>query len=129
LPQVDSIACVTDEANSEEPVLVEQRDRILIITINRPKARNAVNAEVSRGLADAMDRLDGEDGRHLIDEGGYGWQWDFAENLIPSAFAATLKPEFIFYPPIITFFVDMMHTVASQLERSPIDLDKRGFRY
>jgi curved DNA-binding protein CbpA len=58
-----------------------------------------------------------------------GWQWGFAQNLIPSAFAATLKPEFIFYPPIITFFVDMMHTVASQLERSPIDLDKRGFRY
>lgn len=44
------------------PVLVEQRDRILIITINRPEARNAVNGAVSRGLADAMDRLDGDDG-------------------------------------------------------------------
>jgi enoyl-CoA hydratase len=43
-------------------VLVEQRDRILIITINRPEAKNAVNAEVSRGLADAMDRLDGDKG-------------------------------------------------------------------
>ncbi|OBH61148.1 crotonase/enoyl-CoA hydratase family protein [Mycobacterium sp. E2479] len=49
------------EAGTEEPeVLVEQRDRILIITINRPKAKNAVNAAVSRGLADAMDRLDGD---------------------------------------------------------------------
>jgi enoyl-CoA hydratase len=53
---------VSEEANNEVPVLVEQRDRILIITINRPKARNAVNADVSRGLADAMDRLDGDDG-------------------------------------------------------------------
>ena len=53
---------MSEEANSEEVVLVEQRDRILIITINRPKAKNAVNAAVSRGLADAMDRLDGEDG-------------------------------------------------------------------
>ena len=53
---------MSEEANNEEVVLVEQRDRILIITINRPKAKNAVNAEVSRGLADAMDRLDGEDG-------------------------------------------------------------------
>ncbi|EKF25731.1 enoyl-CoA hydratase EchA1 [Mycolicibacterium hassiacum DSM 44199] len=43
-------------------MLVEQRDRILIITINRPEAKNAVNAEVSRGLADAMDRLDGDKG-------------------------------------------------------------------
>ncbi len=49
-----------DEAEPE--VLVEQRDRILIITINRPKAKNAVNAAVSRGLADAMDRLDGDPG-------------------------------------------------------------------
>jgi enoyl-CoA hydratase len=53
---------VSEEANNEDVVLVEQRDRILIITINRPKARNAVNADVSRGLADAMDRLDGDDG-------------------------------------------------------------------
>lgn len=47
------------EAVSPE-VLVEQRDRILVITINRPQARNAVNAAVSQGLADAMDRLDGD---------------------------------------------------------------------
>jgi enoyl-CoA hydratase len=53
---------VSEEANNEDVVLVEQRDRILIITINRPKAKNAVNAAVSQGLADAMDRLDGEDG-------------------------------------------------------------------
>src|SRR6476660_4096989 len=59
---VASITRVSDEANSEEVILVEQRDRILVITINRPQAKNAVNAAVSRGLADAMDRLDGEDG-------------------------------------------------------------------
>src|SRR5256714_15566584 len=56
----DTITGVTD--NSEKVVLVEQRDRILIITINRPKAKNAVNAAVSRGLADAMDRLDSDSG-------------------------------------------------------------------
>ncbi|KWX69283.1 enoyl-CoA hydratase [Mycobacterium sp. NAZ190054] len=48
--------------HSEPPVVVEQRDRILLITINRPQAKNAINAEVSRGLADAMDRLDGDSG-------------------------------------------------------------------
>src|SRR4051812_7983510 len=56
----DTITGVTD--NSENAVLVEQRDRILVITINRPEAKNAVNAAVSRGLADAMDRLDGDAG-------------------------------------------------------------------
>src|SRR3954452_9177864 len=52
----DTITGVTD--NSENAVLVEQRDRILVITINRPEAKNAVNAAVSHGLAEAMDRLD-----------------------------------------------------------------------
>jgi enoyl-CoA hydratase len=51
-----------EAANSEPEVLVEQRDRILIITINRPKAKNAVNAAVARGLADAVDRLDEDEG-------------------------------------------------------------------
>jgi enoyl-CoA hydratase len=48
--------------NSENVVLVEQRDRILIITINRPEAKNAVNAAVSQELAYAMDRLDADAG-------------------------------------------------------------------
>ena len=41
-----------------DAVLVEQRDRILIITINRPAARNAIDAAVTRGIAAAMDDLD-----------------------------------------------------------------------
>jgi enoyl-CoA hydratase len=55
------MAGVSDET-TEPAVLVEQRDRILIITINRPKAKNAVNLAVSQGLADAMDRLDADPG-------------------------------------------------------------------
>jgi enoyl-CoA hydratase len=53
---------VTDQADADNVVLVEKRDRILIITINRPEAKNAVNAAVSRGLAEAMDRLDDDPG-------------------------------------------------------------------
>jgi enoyl-CoA hydratase/carnithine racemase len=52
---------VSEEANEPE-VLVEQRDRILIITINRPKAKNAVNLAVAKGMAEAVDRLDGDPG-------------------------------------------------------------------
>lgn len=50
------------EEVSEPEVLVEQRGRILIITINRPRAKNAVNAAVANGLAEAVDRLDGDTG-------------------------------------------------------------------
>ncbi|MBV9795302.1 MAG: crotonase/enoyl-CoA hydratase family protein [Actinobacteria bacterium] len=42
-----------------DDVLVEQRDRILIITINRPAARNAIDAAVTQGVAAALDQLDG----------------------------------------------------------------------
>lgn len=49
-------------SNNESEVLVDQRERILIITINRPKAKNAINAAVSQALAQAMDRLDQDTG-------------------------------------------------------------------
>ena len=49
---------MTDHSNEDPPLLIEQRDRILIMTINRPHAKNAVDTAVSRGLADATDRLD-----------------------------------------------------------------------
>jgi enoyl-CoA hydratase len=53
---------VSEQASTAEAVLTEQRGRILIITINRPEAKNAVNAAVSQGLADATDRLDADPG-------------------------------------------------------------------
>jgi len=49
---------VTEQTVPGPPVLVERRDRILIITINRPHAKNAVDSAVSQGLADATDELD-----------------------------------------------------------------------
>lgn len=41
-----------------DEVLTERQGRTLVITINRPEARNAFNTAVSQGLADAMDELD-----------------------------------------------------------------------
>ena len=46
---------------SDQAILTDERDSILIITINRPNARNAVNGEVANGMAEALDRLDAED--------------------------------------------------------------------
>ncbi len=43
-------------------VLTEVRDGVLIITLNRPEAKNAVNRALSEGVAAALDRLDAEDG-------------------------------------------------------------------
>ena len=46
---------------SEQPVLTEAADGVLLITLNRPEARNAVNAAVAEGVAAALDRLDADD--------------------------------------------------------------------
>jgi enoyl-CoA hydratase len=46
---------------SDEAILSETRDGVLIITINRPDARNAVNGAVAAGMANALDRLDNDD--------------------------------------------------------------------
>lgn len=41
-----------------DEVLVEVDGSVAVITINRPKAKNAVNGAVARGIADALDELD-----------------------------------------------------------------------
>src|SRR5687768_15935563 len=42
-------------------VLTERRGSVLVITLNRPEVRNAVNAALAQGVADALDTLDAED--------------------------------------------------------------------
>jgi enoyl-CoA hydratase len=46
---------------SSERVLTERRGSILIVTINRPEARNAFDDESSHAMNAAMDLLDAED--------------------------------------------------------------------
>jgi enoyl-CoA hydratase len=46
--------------NEGQAVLSERRGRILLITINRPDQRNAINAAVATGIAAALDELDGD---------------------------------------------------------------------
>jgi enoyl-CoA hydratase/carnithine racemase len=46
---------------SPDVVVESPGDRTLVITINRPAARNAITQEVSLALAGAMERLDADD--------------------------------------------------------------------
>jgi enoyl-CoA hydratase len=41
-----------------DAILTEEDGGVLVITINRPEARNAVNAAVAEGIASALDELD-----------------------------------------------------------------------
>jgi enoyl-CoA hydratase len=46
----------------EQPaVLTERRGDVLLITLNRPQVRNAVNAALAEGVGNALEELDGDD--------------------------------------------------------------------
>jgi len=47
--------------SATDEVLTEVKDGVLIVTINRPEAKNAMNKAAAEGIAAAMDRLDAED--------------------------------------------------------------------
>lgn len=49
------------DAATTEDVLVTTDGGVMVITINRPKARNAINTAVSTGVAAALDELDARD--------------------------------------------------------------------
>ena len=49
-----------EQKTSDSAVLTERRGHSLLITLNRPDARNAVNAAVAQGLATALDELDSD---------------------------------------------------------------------
>src|SRR6476620_4066076 len=46
---------------ADEAVLTEADGGVLLITLNRPDQRNAVNAALANGVAEALDRLDDDD--------------------------------------------------------------------
>src|SRR5262245_765958 len=49
--------------SEQQPAAVrtERRGGVLVIPIDRPEVRNAVNAAVAEGIAHALDELDGDD--------------------------------------------------------------------
>lgn len=48
------------EAESQPDALVEQRGHTLIVTLNRPAARNALSGEMMRIMVEAWDRVDND---------------------------------------------------------------------
>lgn len=48
-------------SREEQPLIVEERGRILVLTLNRPHARNAMSLQLSEELAEAFEMLDARD--------------------------------------------------------------------
>jgi enoyl-CoA hydratase len=55
-----SPAIVGSLSVTEQPILTERRDGVLLITLNRPEVRNAVNLALAEAMAAALDELDGD---------------------------------------------------------------------
>jgi enoyl-CoA hydratase len=49
-----------DGSELPQPVLTEVIGQTLVITLNRPEVRNAVNTELAVAVGEALDRLDGD---------------------------------------------------------------------
>src|ERR1044072_499815 len=75
---------------SDEPVLTERRDGVLLITLNRPDQRNAVNLPVAGGIAAALDELDadGDLRAGVLSGAGKG----FSAGMALKAFVAGQRP-------------------------------------
>ena len=44
--------------NDKPAVIIEEAEGVMVITINRPEAKNAVNRSVAEGIAEALEHLD-----------------------------------------------------------------------
>jgi len=75
-----------------EAILTEVSDGIAVITINRPEARNAVNSDVARGIATAVDEFDNrQDVQVLVLTGAGG---TFSAGMDLKGFLAGDNPNF-----------------------------------
>ncbi len=74
-----------------EYVTTERRGPVLVITIDRPQARNAVNRAVSLEMAEALDTLDADD--ELVVAVITGAGGNFCAGMDLKAFAAGERPE------------------------------------
>src|SRR6185503_11863317 len=74
-----------------EAVLTEVQGRVLVITLNRPEAMNAINNDIAQGLLAAMSRLDGDDALSagVLTGNGRG----FCAGMDLKAFASGAPPE------------------------------------
>jgi enoyl-CoA hydratase len=78
------------DAAADRPVLVERRDSTLLITIDRPGVKNALDLAVAEGIAAALDELDADPALKIGVLTGAGG--NFSSGMDLKAFAAGQKP-------------------------------------
>jgi len=62
-----------------DPVQIDRRDKITLIGLNRPEARNAVNQDMARQLTVAFQAFENDDRSNVAVLHGIGWSFTFAD--------------------------------------------------
>lgn len=106
-----------------EPVLVDRRDALAIVTINRPERRNALDAEAKVALREALAAVAEDDGVRAVVLTGSGGHFCAGQDL--KGHARTLEeegPEATFatvaddYVPVIRSLTTMSKPVVAAIE-------------
>ena len=75
-------------------VLTEVRDGVLVITLNRPEQRNAINGGIASGLHQALNRLDSDDSLRVAILTGAGGGFCAGMDLKAFTSGENVDPEF-----------------------------------
>ena len=78
--------------NEKQMIRVDVRDGLMVITVNRPEVRNAINAAAAEGIAKALEQLDSDDTLSAAVITGAGG--NFGSGMDLGAFVKGSKPSY-----------------------------------
>lgn len=105
-----------------DPVLVESRDAVAVVRINRPERRNALTAAVKVALRDALAGIAADDGVRAVVIAGEGGHFCAGQDLAEHAETLAADPANVFstveehYSPIARTLATMPKPVVAAVE-------------
>ncbi|WSG63374.1 enoyl-CoA hydratase-related protein [Nocardia sp. NBC_01730] len=73
------------EAGGLDPVLVERRDAITVLTVNRPEARNAIDLATAQAIEAAVDEFGADDAARVLVLTGAGGTFSAGMDLVAAS--------------------------------------------
>ncbi|MUL47160.1 enoyl-CoA hydratase [Mycobacterium sp. CBMA293] len=112
----------TEQTTAETPVLIERDGAVAIVTINRPKRRNALTNSLKVALVEALNELGTDVTVRAVVVTGAGGHFCAGQDLAEHATILAARPEHAFdtvalhYSPIVTALATMPKPVIAAIE-------------
>ncbi|PXX65365.1 short chain enoyl-CoA hydratase [Nocardia tenerifensis] len=68
-----------------EPILVDRRDAVTVLTVNRPEARNAINLATAQAIENAIDEFEADDAARVLVLTGAGGTFSAGMDLVAAS--------------------------------------------